>query len=106
MAVITLMKDIRTVAVGDATPALPRYEGDTNLRSFQAVVEGSGAVSATVAIEASNNGRHWLPCLTFSLSGTDSATDGDVVNSPWAFFRATVTAISGSNASVEVVEAT
>lgn len=105
MRAIHLIKGVTTVMSGESIPSLPRYEGDTNARSFQAVVEGTGAVSAVVVIEASNNGRNWLPCLTFTLTGTNEKTEAAAINSPFAYFRARVTAISGTNATVEVIEA-
>lgn len=104
MPTLVIMSDQQEIGAGKSFSALPRQEGDTNVRSFQATVEGVGTVTATVTVEGSNNGRAWLTCLQFSLSGNNQVTDGGVINSPWAFFRANVTEISGNGARVEVVE--
>lgn len=69
---------------------------------IQATVTGSGAVSATVDIEVSNDGV-WIYFDTLTLSGTDAATDGTALSAAWAGVRAHVKAISGAGASVNVV---
>lgn len=72
-------------------------------RSFQAVVTGTGAVSATVLIEVSNDGTNWVTLATLSPSGTTSATDGAAVQVvAWSYVRARITAISGTSAAVTV----
>lgn len=72
-------------------------------RTFQAVVYGSGEVTATVDIEVSNNKEDWLTLATLPLSGTTRATDGFAADAPWAFVRANVTAISGTGAAVDAI---
>lgn len=71
-------------------------------RTFQASVAGSGAVGATVIIEGSNDNAHFLALGTITLAGTDSATDGFVSQAAWNYVRAHCTAISGSDAVVNV----
>ena len=72
-------------------------------QSYQATVTGSGAVSATVAIEVTNDDKqNWLTLGTITLSGTGSATDGFASLANWTFVRANVTAISGTGATVNV----
>ena len=71
-------------------------------RAFQAVVTGTGAVSATVLIEASNNRENYMTLGTITLSGTTAAADGFVSVAPWEYVRANVTAISGTGATVVV----
>lgn len=101
--------------LNNATQAGPGsyYRAVGNNRSYQAVVTGAGAVSATVAVEATNdydaNGvpRNWLPTIgTITLSGTNVATDGFPSNANWIFVRMRLVSISGTNAvatgSVEV----
>jgi len=75
------------------------------LSSFQATVVGTGAVTATVTIEASNDGLYPLSTLlgTITLSGTTFSSDGFTTNAPWKFIRANVTSISGTNATVSVI---
>lgn len=71
---------------------------------IQVVVAGTGTVTATVVIEVSNDGTHAMDTLagTVTLSGTTSDSDGFAIMTPWKFIRARVTAISGTNATVNV----
>jgi malic enzyme len=71
--------------------------------SFVADVKGTGAVSATVLIQARNllDGT-WLTLGTITLSGTSAAADGFGTLIPYAQYRANVTAISGNGAAVTV----
>ena len=71
-------------------------------RAYQATITGSGSVSATIAIEVSNDGDNWITQSTITLSGTDSDTDGMALNAPWPYVRSNITAISGTDASVTV----
>ena len=71
-------------------------------RTFHATVTGTGAVTATVIIEASNNTRDFLTLGTITLSGTTSAADGFVSVAAWKCVRARLTAISGTDAAVSV----
>ena len=71
--------------------------------TFQATVTGTGAVSATVLVQCSNDGINWLTLGTSTLSGAVSATDGFATAAPWSFVRGNVTAISGTGAAVTVV---
>lgn len=79
----------------------PAYAGE---KTFQAVVTGSGAVSATVLIQVSNNPsvQGWITLGTITLSGTTTDTDGFASEATWAYYRANVTAISGTGAAVTV----
>jgi hypothetical protein len=77
---------------------------DSPYATFQAVVTGTGAVTATVTIEYSNDGTNVLSTVggTITLSGTTTASDGFTSTSPWKYVRANVTAISGTGATVQV----
>lgn len=97
----TLLSNISQAGAG------PAYRPIGPNRTFQAIVSGSGAVSATVVVEATNdtdilgNPGNWLPPIgTITLSGTGTATDGFPSNAAWLFVRMRVTAISGTNAAV------
>jgi hypothetical protein len=73
--------------------------------TFQATVSGTGAVTATVAIEFSNDGVNALSTVagTITLSGTTVDSDGFTTTSaPWKYARAVVSAISGTSATVQV----
>lgn len=89
-------------AVTGATSSEPKYK-DSPWSTFQAIVTGtSGAVTATVVVDGSNDGVNWCstPIGTITLSGTISASDGFTTVAPWKFVRARITAISGTNATV------
>lgn len=90
-----LLDNATTVSSG-----APVLGGQIASFSAQASVAGTGAVSATVVIEGSNNSSDWVPIATLNMSGTTRATDGGVAQTLWAQIRARVTAISGTNASV------
>ena len=73
-------------------------------RTFQA----SGSVSAstgaaTIKIQVSNDGDNWIDLGTITLTlGTAVTSDGLAAFAKWAWVRANVTAISGTNAEVTV----
>lgn len=75
-----------------------------NTLTYQATITGSGAVSATVTIQVSNDGIGWLSdgTSTIALTGTNTATSGYTSTSPWQYVRATIASISGTNAAVTV----
>ena len=70
--------------------------------TIQATVTGTGAVTATIVFEVSNDGVNAVatPLGTVTLSGTTAASDGFTTNAPWKYIRARVTAISGTNALI------
>jgi len=77
---------------------------DSPASTFQATVTGTGAVTATVLLDVSNDNVNWVATVmgTITLTGTTSASDGFTTNAPWKFVRARVTAISGTGATVQV----
>ncbi len=72
----------------------------SNQKTFQAKVVGTGAVSATVLVQGSNDGTYWEDLNTFTLSGTTSDHDGWAHEAPWGAYRGNVSAISGTGAAV------
>ena len=94
----TLLDRSTTTATGDWFEIPNRSDKLT----FQAVVEGSGAVTAAVAIDVSNDGENALALGTISLSGTTLATDGFAIDAPWPYVRARVTGITGTSAKATV----
>src|SRR5574341_2342191 len=93
--VATLLSGVTTISTGAAGgPAL------AGKKTFQAVVAGTGAVSATVKVQGSNDGDNWVDIATITLAGTTSAKDGFAADAPWAYYRGDVTAISGTGAAV------
>ncbi|MCK5616415.1 hypothetical protein KAR91_81890 [Candidatus Pacearchaeota archaeon] len=74
-------------------------------RTFHAKVVGTGAVTATVIIQVSNDGTTWIDTTTsphIALSGTTSDADGFSMIAKWSYVRAYVNAISGTGAAVTV----
>jgi hypothetical protein len=65
---------------------------------------GSGA--ATVIIAGSNDGENWITIGTITLVlSTAMSSDGFTSDSGWRYFRANLSAISGTNATVLVAMA-
>lgn len=93
----TLLNGVISTTTGSTYDAGP--EGITG-RTFVANVAGTGAVTATVLVQVSNNNSHWITLATITLSGTTSADDGFVADESWQYVRGKVTAISGTGAAV------
>ena len=97
---------ITTAAPTNGTPV---YK-DSPYAAFQGIVTGTGAVTATVLIKATNeeatylgSKANWITIGTITLTGTTTATDGFTTIAPWRYMVASVTAISGTGATVEVL---
>ena len=88
-------------ATGSAYQIDRRINGNQK-RTFQASgTTSSGSGAATILIEVSNDETNWLTLGTITLTlGTSSTTDGFTSDAPWAFVRARVSAISGTDAAV------
>lgn len=70
-------------------------------RAIVASLAGTGAISATVTIEVSNDNVNWATRATLTLSGTTTASDTDVdAPSPFPYVRGNVTAIAGTGAAL------
>lgn len=65
-----------------------------------ASVKGTGSVSATVVVEASNDAVDFFTLATITLSGSGTAVDGFGASVRYPYTRAKVTAISGTGAAV------
>jgi hypothetical protein len=95
MKTVTLLNAVIVTGVGsNFTPVIGAN------RAFQAIVSGTGAVTATVNVEVSLDGVNFLIQSTIILSGTTSATDGFASFAQWQYVRGNVTAISGTGAAV------
>ena len=86
-----------------ATGSSAMVQQTTAQRTYQATVLGSGAQTATVIVEGSNENINFLTLGTITLSGTTTASDGFASEAAWVFVRARLTAISGTGATVTVV---
>jgi len=72
-------------------------------RTIEATVTGTGAVSATVVVQISNDETNWLTLTTLTLSGTTTAFDGAAMDAAWRYMRVNLSAISGTGAAVTVI---
>ena len=95
---VTILKD--AIATGASTHYLPFGVK----RTFQAEGETStGAGSATIDIEVSNDCSNYITAGTITLTlGTTTVDDGFATDAAWKCVRANVTAISGTDATVSV----
>ncbi len=64
----------------------------------QAVVSGTGAVTATVPVYGSNDGENWHTIGTIALNDADVDSDILGIDYPWMFIRVDLTAITGTDA--------
>jgi hypothetical protein len=74
-------------------------------RTFHVVGSvSSGAGSATVIVEVSNDGANWLKLKQFDLTLEDPALNqaGYFTDAPWQQVRGRVSAISGTGATVSL----
>jgi hypothetical protein len=96
--VVALLTTATTVSNG----AL--HEPQHQQRTFDANGStSSGAGSATILIQASNDGSNFILIATITLTlSTTPAADGFASDAPWKYVRARVSAISGTGASVNV----
>lgn len=96
--VLDILKDATTTVTG------AWMFKDAPQASYQATVSGTGAVTATVVIEVSNDGVNAVttPLGTITLSGTTSSSDGFTTDAPWKYVRARISAVSGTGATVNV----
>lgn len=96
----TKLIDAATATVTGRIVAFPNIP-----RIIHAEVNGTGAVTATIEIYGTTYGNTVNAVLlaTITLSGTNAADDGFAMSAPWPEMYAVVTAISGTNAAVDVI---
>ena len=98
-----LLDDVSAIGAGGKVPLIKK--GDSSA-TFQATVNGtSGTVTAAIDIEVSNDEKNWISMATISLSASAPVADSDgfASNASWAFVRANLMAITGTDARVTVV---
>jgi hypothetical protein len=95
---------------GNATTNPNAIYKESPYSTFQAILTGTGAVTATVVVQVSNDDTsatnvtsNWIALGTITLSGTTSTTDGFTSTASWRWVRSQVTAISGTSAAVKVL---
>jgi hypothetical protein len=88
---------LTTTTAQASQPLIPWGDNIT----VQAVVSGTGAVTATVPIQVSNTGTEWITVASLALSGTTTATDGLALSARWGYVRAgTLSNITGTGATI------
>lgn len=107
MPTIVLANAVTATGAGFAFGPLGDSITPKSSRTFMASGETTaGAGAATVLIQVSNdksNTANWMTAGTISLTlGTTTTADGLVIDAPWEFVRANVSAISGTGADVTV----
>ena len=100
-----LLSNATTTATSEAwhprdTSSLATYF----FHSFQAVGKTSASTGATtVLIEVSNDGTNYITLGTITLTlGTTTTSDGFACSNTWEYYRAKISAISGTGATVSV----
>lgn len=71
-----------------------------DVKTYEATIDGTGAVTATVIIEGKNTGNTWTTIGTLTLSGTTTTSDAFTSTDRFKLHRARLTAISGTGATV------
>lgn len=97
--IVYLMSGKTSTGLSDVFAIHPEH------RTFHAKVVGTGAVTATVIIQVSNDGTTWIDATVsphIDLSGTTSDADGFTMLAKWAYIRVNLSAISGTGAAVTV----
>lgn len=83
-----------------------RFNKDAN-KTFQGTVTGTGTVTATIGIDGSNDATNVGKNIgTITLTATTVDSDNLVTVENWAYFRAAVTTLTGTGATVVVTAGT
>lgn len=79
---------------------------DSPYATYQAVVTGTGAITATVNILVSNDGVNFNNTVagTLTLTGNDTVSDGFATSASWKFVRAVLSNLTGTNARCYVLQ--
>ena len=100
---IAILADKQTV-VGPCLTVNTNPNANTDgRRGFQALVTGTGPVSATIEVSGCIIKDRPIRIATITLSGTDAATDATDDSFPWEYYTAEITVLTGVNASVTIV---
>ena len=70
--------------------------------TIQGTVQGTGAITATINIEYSNDGIAWMPGPQIVLTGSTLVTDGFFGSEHWIMCKATLASVTGTGAAVTV----
>jgi len=99
MPVYKLLTNRTTVSQGDPIG----LEQVQDSLTIQVILSGTGALTATVVTKGSANGVDFFTLATTKISGTTSATEGFTIKDPWQYIRSDVTAISGTDATINTL---
>lgn len=78
---------------------------DSPYATFQAILNGTGAISAVVTIQGSNDGVNAVSSAigTITLNGTTTVSDGFATISSWKYVRAVVSSPTGTISRINVL---
>lgn len=75
--------------------------GGPNVRTYQAILTGTGTISATVKIQGSADNTNWVDIgSAIALSDATVLTGAVTATDAFAYVRANVTALAGTAATV------
>lgn len=89
-------------AIKTGAPYQDTWNANRRVR-VQGVVDGDGAVEATIVVQGSNNGVNWETIGTITLTGTNTDSDSLGVDYPWFFLRAGLTVLTGTDAVAQAL---
>lgn len=76
--------------------------GFQNIRTYQAILTGTGTISTTVKVQGSIDNTNWVDIGTLTLSDATKLTDGLTATDAYAYVRGNVTALAGTAATVNL----
>jgi hypothetical protein len=93
-------------ATNDGTATAVQYTAPNGVlgKGVHVSLTGTGSLTATVSIDVSHDGVNWITpgAGTFTLSGSTSVQEGTVINVPFAYIKANLSALTGTGATVSV----
>lgn len=92
----------KATAVKTGVPYSGTWNANRRLK-VQGIVNGDGAVEATIVVKGSNNGANWETLGTITLSDTDTDSGTVDIDYPWGFISADLTVITGTDATAEAL---
>ena len=93
-------KQIKLLGGQTATGDGIAYLMESPKRNYHFIVTGTGSVSGTATVYGSDiPSGPWETLITFSASGTTTATDQGETNRQWRYIKANLGTITGTGAS-------
>lgn len=99
-----LITVLKTTTIADTGPAIYLLKEDTRNVAYQVTLTGTGAITANIAIEVSNDRVGWISdsVSEIQMSGDNIVSKGFAAKTPWAYTRARVISITGTDAGISV----